>query len=79
VDLFLAGTETTASTIGFTLRYLVWYPEIQDKVRQEIYRVVGKDRAPSMEDMPKYAYTKSNLADHYTKISQPPLLHSGPD
>lgn len=53
VDLFLAGTETTASTVGFTLRYLIKYPEIQEKVRQEIHRVVGKERLPSMDDMPK--------------------------
>jgi cytochrome P450 len=75
VDLFLAGTETTASKIGFTLRYLVWYPEIQEKVRQELYRVVGKDRIPSMDDMPKY----KRIICHPTSInknSQPPLLYS---
>jgi cytochrome P450 len=53
VDLFLAGTETTASTVGFTLRYMIKFPEIQQKVREEIYRVVGKERMPSTEDMPK--------------------------
>jgi cytochrome P450 family 2 subfamily J len=53
VDLFLAGTETTASTIGFTLRYMIKFPEIQQKVREELHRVVGKERLPSMEDMPK--------------------------
>jgi cytochrome P450 len=52
-DLFIAGTETTASTVGFALRYLIKYPEIQEKARQEIYSVVGKERLPSMEDMPK--------------------------
>ena len=53
MDLFIAGTETTASTVGFTLRYLIKYPEIQEKARQEIYSVVGKERLPSSEDMPK--------------------------
>jgi len=50
VDLFLAGTETTASTIGFTLRYLVKYPDIQEKVRREIFKVIGTNRLPLMED-----------------------------
>jgi len=53
VDLFLAGTETSSSTLSFTLRYMLWHPEIQEQVRQEIYKVVGKDRLPSMEDMPE--------------------------
>jgi cytochrome P450 len=53
-DLFTAGTETTASTVGFALRYLIKYPEIQDKVREELHRVIGKERPPSMEDVPEY-------------------------
>jgi len=53
VDLFLGGTETTASTVGFALRYLIKFPEIQERARQEIYSVVGKERLPSTEDMPK--------------------------
>jgi hypothetical protein len=53
VDLFLGGTETTASTVGFALRYLIKFPEIQEKARQELYSVVGKERLPSTEDMPK--------------------------
>jgi len=32
---------------------MLWHPEIQEQVRQEIYKVVGKDRLPSVEDMPE--------------------------
>jgi methyl farnesoate epoxidase / farnesoate epoxidase len=52
-DLFFASSETTASAVGFTLRYMIKFPEIQEKVRQEIHTVVGKERLPSNEDMPK--------------------------
>ncbi|XP_065336675.1 methyl farnesoate epoxidase-like, partial [Cloeon dipterum] len=69
VDLFLAGTETTASTIGFTLRYLIKYPHIQEKVRQEIFEVVGKHRAISMEDMMNLPYCTAVLTES--------LRHSG--
>ncbi|CAB3381964.1 Hypothetical predicted protein [Cloeon dipterum] len=63
MDLFLAGTETTASTTTFTLRYLIKYPEIQEKVRNEIYQVVGKDRLPSTEDMPNLHYCMAVLTE----------------
>jgi Cytochrome P450 len=34
-----------------TMRYMLWHPEIQDKVRQEIYKVVGKERSASADDI----------------------------
>ncbi|XP_059491009.1 uncharacterized protein LOC132205760 [Neocloeon triangulifer] len=64
-DLFLAGTETTASTTAFTLRYLIKNPDIQDKVRKEIHEVVGKDRLPSTEDIPNLPYCAAVLAETF--------------
>jgi cytochrome P450 len=51
VDLFLAGTETSSGLLSMTMRYMLWHPEIQDKVRQEIYKVVGKERSASADDI----------------------------
>jgi cytochrome P450 len=56
MDLFLAGTETTASSLGYFFLYLMQHPEEQEKMRQEIFRVVGRDRLPSLDDMPKYTF-----------------------
>jgi methyl farnesoate epoxidase/farnesoate epoxidase len=53
IDLFNAGTETTSSTLAYSLRYMVQYPRVQDEMRQELYRVIGNERLPGIEDAPK--------------------------
>uniref|UniRef100_A0A3Q1EFA3 Cytochrome P450 2J6-like n=1 Tax=Acanthochromis polyacanthus TaxID=80966 RepID=A0A3Q1EFA3_9TELE len=57
MDLFLAGTETSATTMLWALVYLMKYPEIQEKVQAEIDRVIGQNRQPSMADRPNMPYT----------------------
>ncbi|KAK1896885.1 Cytochrome P450 2J5 [Dissostichus eleginoides] len=52
LDLFLAGTETTSTTLQWALVYLIKYPDIQEKVKAEIDRVIGHNRQPSMADRP---------------------------
>ena len=49
----MAAVEVTGSTMKYELRYLVQYPEVQQKLRDEVYRVVGTERLPGMDDMPK--------------------------
>ncbi|XP_028319849.1 cytochrome P450 2C31-like isoform X2 [Gouania willdenowi] len=48
-NLFLAGTETTSSTLRHALLVLIKYPDIQEKMQQEIDAVIGK-RTPGMQD-----------------------------
>ncbi len=43
LTLFLAGHETTASSLGFTLWLLANHKDIADKAREEVDRVIGKD------------------------------------
>ncbi|XP_074492821.1 uncharacterized protein LOC141768427 [Sebastes fasciatus] len=57
LDLFLAGTETTSTTLLWALVYLIKNPDIQDKVKAEIDRVIGQTRQPSMADRPNLPYT----------------------
>ncbi|GAA6222355.1 cytochrome P450 2J6-like isoform X1 [Lates japonicus] len=57
LDLFLAGTETTSTTLQWALVYLIKYPDVQEKVQAEINRVIGQTRLPTMADRPNLPYT----------------------
>ena len=39
-DMFIAGTETSSTTLKWILLYLCLYPEIQSKCREEINKVL---------------------------------------
>ena len=43
-DLFLAGSETTSTTLTWAVLYMVRYPGVQAGVQRELARVVGEDR-----------------------------------
>lgn len=56
VTLLLAGHETTASTVGWTLDLVSQHPEIRERLHEEAVAVYG-DRRPTYEDLPKLRYT----------------------
>ncbi|KTF78368.1 hypothetical protein cypCar_00043766 [Cyprinus carpio] len=60
-DLFLAGTDTTATTIRWGLIYLTQDPDVQERCHEEIVRVLGYDRLPSMDDRDELPYTYATI------------------
>lgn len=52
-DLFVGSSETNTNTLEFGILYLLRYPNIQEKVVEEIYNVIGKERPATMEDKAK--------------------------
>ncbi|KAG8001820.1 Cytochrome P450 2A13 [Nibea albiflora] len=57
MNLFLAGTETTSSTITYAINVLIKHPDIQEKMQQEIDTVIGRDHCPKMEDRKSLPFT----------------------
>ena len=62
-DLFVAGSETTSTTLTWAALYMVRYPEVQAKVQEELDKEVGVDRAPKMEDRVRLPYTEAVIME----------------
>ncbi|XP_039344312.1 cytochrome P450 2J2-like [Mauremys reevesii] len=57
--LFLAGTETTTTTLRWALLYMVAYPDIQENVQKELDTVLGPSQLICYEDRKNLPYTNA--------------------
>jgi enediyne biosynthesis protein E7 len=62
VTLLLAGHETTASTVGWTLDLVSRHPEVRERLHEEAVAVYG-DRRPAYEDLRQLRYTHMVLEE----------------
>ncbi|MEV7611526.1 cytochrome P450 [Streptomyces sp. NPDC089799] len=58
----LAGHETTATSLAFALHLLARHPEVQDRAREEISKVLG-DRTPEAADLDRLPYLTQVLKE----------------
>ncbi len=84
----MAGHETTAGALTFTLHLLGRHGRVQDRVADEVCTVLGDRAAPSAEDLPKLALTRAALQEgmrlypsaHITeRVTREPLTLAGHD
>jgi cytochrome P450 len=59
IAVLLAGRDTTACTLSWTIYELARHPEAVEKLRAEILSVVGPNRAPTYEDLKGMKYLQN--------------------
>ncbi|KAF5900087.1 cytochrome P450 1B1-like [Clarias magur] len=77
-DLIGAGQDTVSTVMQWMLLLLVKYPAMQTKLQEQIDKVVGPDRLPSMEDKINLAYLDAFIYEtmRYTSFVPVTIPHS---
>ncbi|XP_066283558.1 cytochrome P450 2D6-like [Branchiostoma lanceolatum] len=60
--LFVAGIDTTSTTLRWSLLYMALHPDIQEKVQQELDDVVG-DAVPTLSHRARLPYTEATVME----------------
>ncbi|EXC30899.1 Cytochrome P450 93A1 [Morus notabilis] len=63
MDMFVAGTDTTAKAIEWALAELINHPNIMNKAREEIYNAVGKTRLVEESDIANLHYLQAIMKE----------------
>ncbi|KAJ7677836.1 cytochrome P450 [Mycena polygramma] len=72
--LIEAGSQTTAAYLQSLVLALIAYPEAQKKVHEEIDRVVGGNRMPTLEDLENMPYIRALILENHRFRPVRPLL-----
>lgn len=68
-DLFGAGFDTISTALSWSVMYLVAYPEIQERLYQEMKESVGLDRTPCLSDKPKLPFLEAFILEIFRHSS----------
>ncbi|CAG7829470.1 unnamed protein product, partial [Allacma fusca] len=71
-DLFIAGVETTSTTLCWLLLYLAVHPDKQQSLQLEIDSVL-EGRIPTLQDKPKMPYLEAVTMETMRKSSVLPM------
>jgi cytochrome P450 len=63
VDLFVAGTETTATTLQWMMILLANHSDIQRRIHEEIDKVVPRSRLPSLDDKANLPLVEASILE----------------
>ena len=69
----MAGTDTTATTLLWALLYFIYYPDVQERLWEEINDVIGMLRLPTLEDRDKMPYCEAVITETLRLSNTVPL------
>ncbi|XP_073481313.1 cytochrome P450 2G1-like [Aquarana catesbeiana] len=72
-EMFVGGTDTTGNNLQFNLLVMIKYPDIQERIQEEIDAVIGTDRLPSMTDRFQMPYTNAVIHETMRYIDLAPI------
>ena len=61
-DMFLAGYETTSTTLRFVISFLVRFPDYQKDIQSQLDEVIGS-RKPSLDDRPNLPLIQATILE----------------
>ncbi|PON33269.1 Cytochrome P450, E-class, group I [Trema orientale] len=73
-DLFAAGTDTTSSTLEWSMTELLRKPEILSKAQAELERVIGKGNQVQESDIAGLPYLQAIIKETFRLHPPAPLL-----
>ncbi|XP_006825849.1 cytochrome P450 2B1-like [Saccoglossus kowalevskii] len=73
LDTFVAGTETTATTLTWGWLLMLKNLDTQTQIQAELDNVVGRGRLPEMSDKPNLPYTEAAVNEVLRMSSTAPL------
>ncbi|XP_073492923.1 cytochrome P450 2K1-like [Aquarana catesbeiana] len=73
LDLFEAGTETTSTTLRWSMLLMMKYPEIQTKVQEEIRTQIKQGQLPTVDDRRNMPYTEAVIHEIQRFVNLLPL------
>lgn len=63
LELFVAGTYTTATQLEWTILYMIGYPKVQERCHEEIKKVVGLNRSVYYSDKNTLPFVEATLLE----------------
>lgn len=61
MTMYIAGQETSANALSWTLYLLAKHPEVMERLRAEVQFVLGNNPTPSFHELMRLQYTKQVL------------------
>nr|AHB33947.1 santalene/bergamotene oxidase [Santalum album] len=74
VDLFVAGSDTTSSTVEWAMTELLRKPETLERARSELHETIGPKNLVQEADMPRLPYLQAVVKETFRLHPPVPLL-----